>query len=265
MFNMFGCQIREPSIHSGFEKAAANSSRTIEDSLKELETFFSCNKVDIRKTDADVSPSGGSTSNTQFNHNNLDTTYCELPLNSRESDQTDATNVIWPHSVSLVPRPQNIRVADGSRYFVIKSSRAEHINISMINGVWSSTELGNRRLSQAFRTRPIGARIFLFFSVNGSGCFCGLAEMVGDLRESDVDLWTEKKRFKRVFSVDWLIQQELPNSKVRHLRNSLNEMKSVTHSRDTQEVPMEIGQPIVQIFEDFVKLTSVCQYKGVGN
>jgi hypothetical protein len=49
---------------------------------------------------------------------------------------------------------------------------------SLKHEIWSSTVLGNKRLDTAFREFSHKGPIYLFFSVNGSRHFCGVAEML---------------------------------------------------------------------------------------
>lgn len=44
--------------------------------------------------------------------------------------------------------------------------------------IWSSTDPGNKRLDKAFKETAGRGPIYLFFSVNASGHFCGMAEML---------------------------------------------------------------------------------------
>ncbi|KAJ1543954.1 hypothetical protein HK405_008943 [Cladochytrium tenue] len=122
-----------------------------------------------------------------------------------------------------------------ARYFVIKSFTEDDVFRSIKYGIWASTDLGNRRLSQAYRdasTSPLSAGavggtggacptqpVVLFFSVNASGHFCGVATM-----ESDVDwtrsspVWAQGSRWRGVFVVRWIYVKDIPNSVLRHLR-----------------------------------------------
>jgi hypothetical protein len=49
---------------------------------------------------------------------------------------------------------------------------------SLKHEIWSSTVLGNTRLDTAFRESADQMPIYLFFSVNGSRHFCGVAQML---------------------------------------------------------------------------------------
>lgn len=144
-------------------------------------------------------------------------------------------------------------VEDSARFFVIKSYSAEDVNASVANNIWASTNLGNKRLNKAYNeAMSTGGKVFLFFLVNCSGKFCGIVMMKDSIdftRASDV--WLEKSRWKGVFPVEWLMIKDVPNRHFQHLRNPINELKPVTNSRDTQELPFDIGVSMLKIFSSF--------------
>ncbi|KAF3987745.1 hypothetical protein FT663_02704 [Candidozyma haemuli var. vulneris] len=139
-------------------------------------------------------------------------------------------------------------VGPGSRFFVIKSFSIEDIEASWKNKIWTSTDLGNKRLNKAYVETDNGS-VFLFFSVNASMKFCGVARM-----EDKVDfagksnVWEEHSRWNSVFPVNWLISRDISNRKLKHLTVPKNENKPVTNSRDTQELPYEVGLSMLEIF-----------------
>ena len=84
----------------------------------------------------------------------------------------------------------------------------------------------------------------LFYSVNGSGHFCGMAQMLGHVdydRSSSV--WLQDK-WKGQFEVKWIYVKDVPNSQLRHIRLENNENKPVTNSRDTQEILGDKGKQV---------------------
>lgn len=89
-----------------------------------------------------------------------------------------------------------------ARYFVIKSFSEDDIHRSIKYEIWCSTEHGNKRLDAAFRERNGQGPIYLFFSVNGSGHFCGVAEMLTavDYSNTSSSVWVQDK-FKGQFKV----------------------------------------------------------------
>jgi len=144
-----------------------------------------------------------------------------------------------------------------ARFFVIKSYSADDVHKSIKYNVWASTKHGNKRLDQAFKEAK-GAPIYLFFSVNGSGCFCGMAKM-----ESLVDYsksfgaWALDDKWTGQFQVKWIFIKNVPNKRLRHIRLANNQNKPVTNSRDTQEVPTEQGKQTLKILHTFEHNASI--------
>ncbi|KAL3235073.1 hypothetical protein RNJ44_02861 [Nakaseomyces bracarensis] len=150
---------------------------------------------------------------------------------------------------SLAIIPAWITVPQQTRFFVIKSSNLDHVKRSFYNGIWSSTHFGNRKLSQAYKELNNHAKLFLLFSVNSSGRFCGVAEMVSDIESHlDTSLWDDSYKFGGAFRVRWVIVRDLNNRSLKRFIIVENDMKSITKSRDAQEVPFEIGQSMLKLF-----------------
>lgn len=145
----------------------------------------------------------------------------------------------------------------GARFFVIKSYSEDDIHRSIKYEIWCSTDHGNKRLDQAFReTEPTGP-IYLFFSVNGSGHFCGMAQMVTAVDyHASSSVWSQDK-WKGQFRVRWIYVKDVPNTQLRHIRLENNENKPVTNSRDTQEVPFEKGRAVLRVMHGYRHNTSI--------
>jgi len=113
-------------------------------------------------------------------------------------------------------------------------------------------------LDQAFREREKeNGVIYLFFSVNSSGHFCGVAQMITPVDySSNSSVWSQDK-WKGSFRVKWLYVKDVPNTQLRHIRLENNENKPVTNSRDTQEVPNEHGISIMKIVHHYKHTTSI--------
>ena len=146
-------------------------------------------------------------------------------------------------------------VPENSKFFIIKSYSILDVNASFTNNIWTSTELGNRRLNKAFidlKAEKSPGKVFLLFLVNTSGKFCGIAEMIQtiDFTKSS-DIWVEQQRWKGIFPVDWLLIKDVPNRFFQHLRVPSNEYKPVTNSRDTQEIPFDVGVSMLKIVSAF--------------
>ncbi|KAA0704589.1 YTH domain-containing family protein 3 [Triplophysa tibetana] len=143
------------------------------------------------------------------------------------------------------------------RIFIIKSYSEDDIHRSIKYSIWCSTEHGNKRLDSAYRSLGAKGPLYLLFSVNGSGHFCGVAEM-----KSIVDynayagVWSQDK-WKGKFEVKWIFVKDVPNNQLRHIRLENNDNKPVTNSRDTQEVPLEKAKQVLKIIATFKHTTSI--------
>ncbi|KAL4635212.1 YTH domain-containing family protein 3 [Arapaima gigas] len=143
------------------------------------------------------------------------------------------------------------------RVFIIKSYSEDDIHRSIKYSIWCSTEHGNKRLDAAYRSLGSKGPLYLLFSVNGSGHFCGVAEM-----KSPVDynayagVWSQDK-WKGKFEVKWVFVKDVPNNQLRHIRLENNDNKPVTNSRDTQEVPLEKAKQVLKIIATFKHTTSI--------
>jgi hypothetical protein len=128
-----------------------------------------------------------------------------------------------------------------ARFYVIKSYSEDDVHKSIKYGVWASTDTGNRRLDAAYRESCAKGPIYLFFSVNASGQFSGLAQM-----ESALDYtkkfgsWGQDK-WNGTFQIKWTYIKDIPNNQFRHIVLANNENKPVTNSRDTQEIMLDQG------------------------
>ncbi|CAK9163238.1 unnamed protein product [Ilex paraguariensis] len=151
-----------------------------------------------------------------------------------------------------------------AKFFVIKSYSEDDVHKSIKYNVWSSTPNGNKKLNSAYEDaqritagKPGGCPIFLFFSVNASGQFCGVAEMTGPVDfHKDVDFWQQDK-WSGSFPVRWHIIKDVPNPNFRQIVLENNENKSVTNSRDTQEIRYKKGLEMLKIFKNYISKTSL--------
>ncbi|XP_065863901.1 YTH domain-containing protein ECT1 isoform X2 [Euphorbia lathyris] len=149
-------------------------------------------------------------------------------------------------------------------FFVIKSYSEDDVHKSIKYNVWSSTPHGNKKLQSAYEDaqkvtagRPRSCPIFLFFSVNASGQFCGVAEMIGPVDfHKDMDFWQQDK-WSGSFPVKWHVIKDVPNSCFRHIILQNNENKPVTNSRDTQEIMCKQGVEMLKIFKNYTSRTSL--------
>ncbi|CAN6439840.1 unnamed protein product [Victoria cruziana] len=157
-------------------------------------------------------------------------------------------------------RPEFVTNYSDAKFFVIKSYSEDDIHKSIKYNVWASTPNGNKKLDVAYREaseKASACPIFLLFSVNTSGQFCGLAEMVGPIDfNKSLDYWQQDK-WNGCFPVKWHIIKDIPNSFLKHIILENNDNKPVTNSRDTQEVKLEQGLEILKIFKDHASKTCI--------
>ncbi|BFZ60646.1 hypothetical protein YB2330_001687 [Saitoella coloradoensis] len=144
-----------------------------------------------------------------------------------------------------------------ARYFVIKSYSEDDIHKSLKYGIWASTEIGSKRLDRAFRESSDQGPIYLFFSVNASGMFCGVAQMVTpvDHRASN-GIWAQDK-WRGQFGIRWIFVKDIPNVVLKHIRVCNNDNKPVTNSRDTQELEAYAGREVLRTFALFQEKTGI--------
>ncbi|KAK6252769.1 hypothetical protein QUC31_014489 [Theobroma cacao] len=147
-----------------------------------------------------------------------------------------------------------------AKFFVIKSYSEDNIHKSIKYGVWASTPSGNKKLDTAYheaKEKQVTSPVFLLFSVNASAQFCGVAEMVGPVDfDKSVEYWLQDK-WSGQFPVKWHIIKDVPNSQFRHILLENNDNKPVTNSRDTQEVELEQGIEMLNIFKNYESHSSI--------
>jgi len=157
---------------------------------------------------------------------------------------------------------QRIQAQSQPKFYVIKSFTEEDIHKSIKYGVWSSTREGNKKLTNAYiDCKKKNSDVFLFFSMNGSGRFVGIARMISEVDENMIfEYWAMDDVWKGLFKVEWLLIKDVPNKFFKEIKLSNNGFKPVTNSRDTQEIPRAEGELMVNIFEEFKNQTNLLQH-----
>ncbi|CAG8492796.1 11646_t:CDS:2, partial [Acaulospora morrowiae] len=164
--------------------------------------------------------------------------------------------ITWIAAKGYNPKSFNCKPIH-ARFFVIKSYTEDDVHKSLKYDIWASTEIGNRRLDKAFRESADKGPIYLFFSVNASGHFCGMAQMLTPVDyTTSSSVWAQDK-WKGVFKVKWIFVKDIPNGQLRHIRVVNNENKPVTNSRDTQELFPDPGREMLKIFFEYRSKTSI--------
>jgi len=179
-------------------------------------------------------------------------------LNGYSSGKPETSAIVQQLQAQHNYNPKEFDITPTSaRFFVIKSYSEEDIHRSIKYGIWCSTEYGNKRLDAAYREREGVGPVYLFFSVNGSGHFCGMAEMTSAVDyQTSPGVWAQDK-WKGQFKVRWIYVKDVPNSQLRHIRLENNENKPVTNSRDTQEVLPDKGILVLNVLHHYRHTTSI--------
>lgn len=154
------------------------------------------------------------------------------------------------------PKDFNVNPRAG-RFFIIKSYSEDDVHKSIKYNVWTSTKHGNAKLNKAFRDSADKGPVYLLFSVNASGHFCGVAEMTSEVDfNKDSGHW-EQDKWKSEFDVRWIFVKDVPNKAFKHIVNPINDNKPVHISRDTQEVLLNEGRQILKIIAGYSSTTSL--------
>ncbi|CAH8470345.1 unnamed protein product [Heterobilharzia americana] len=207
-----------------------------------------------------LTESNSEMNSTQVNNDDHSTnTSTSALLSSDESAQAFQRESEALHQrLAKVINPTNFDThIEKARFFVIKSFSEDDIHRSIKYSIWCSTELGNKKLDTAFAEANHAYPIYLFFSVNGSGHFCGMAEMVSRVDyNARASVWAQDK-WQGKFSVRWIFVKDVPNTALRHIRIETNDNKPVTHSRDTTELPLERGRQVMEVLATYSHTLSI--------
>ncbi|KAL0824250.1 hypothetical protein Bca101_047927 [Brassica carinata] len=180
-------------------------------------------------------------------------------LSSSAGNSANGSSTAGPNP-SLYNSPEFVTDYKNAKFFIVKSFSEDNVHRSIKYNVWASTPHGNKKLDTAYRdAEKMGGKcpIFLFFSVNASGQFCGVSEMVGPVDfEKDAGYW-QQDRWSGQFPVKWHILKDVPNNRFSHILLQNNDNKPITHSRDSQEVKLRQGIEMLRIFKEYEAHTSI--------
>lgn len=138
-------------------------------------------------------------------------------------------------------------------FFIIKSFNEDNVHKSMKYQVWSSTQEGNSRLNKAYeKSLAEKVPLFLFFSVNGSRQFVGVAKMTSkvDFTEAFAH-WQQDRKWQGKFKVEWIFIKDIPNKEFKSILVPSNDNKPVTNMKDAQQIPPESGIAMLEIFKSY--------------
>ena len=150
------------------------------------------------------------------------------------------------------------------KFFVIKSFSEEDVHKSIKYNVWSSSKDGNLTLSNAFRIAEEGkGNVYLFFSCNGSGRYQGVARMKTPCDENKTfGLWTQDGKWPGLFDVEWIFIKDVPFKEFKNIIITMKdgEVKPVSNSRDTQEIPYDQAKIMLQKIAEYQNTNTILEH-----
>ena len=151
-----------------------------------------------------------------------------------------------------------------SKFFVIKSFSEEDVHKSIKYGVWSSSKNGNLTLNNGFNiTKEKNGNVYLFYICNGSGRFCVVAKMKTPVDENKTfEFWTQDNKWPGLFEVEWLFIKDVPFKEFKDIIITMKdgEVKPVSNSRDTQEIPYEQGKIMIEKIEIYQNSNTILEH-----
>ena len=150
------------------------------------------------------------------------------------------------------------------KFFVIKSFSEEDVHKSIKYNVWSSSKNGNLTLSNAFNiTKEKNGNVYLFYSCNGSGRYCGIARMKTPCDENKTfELLTQDGKWPGLFDVEWLFIKDVPFKEFKNVIITMKdgEIKPISNARDTQEIPFEQAKIMMQKIAEYQNTNTILEH-----
>jgi hypothetical protein len=122
-------------------------------------------------------------------------------------------------NISNLGFTEKVKNEKAPRFYVIKSFTEEDIHKSIKYSCWSSTTKGNRKLTSSFEEAKMNqSGVYLFFSMNGSGRFVGVAKMASECNENIIfEYWAMDEVWKGLFEVEWIFVKDIPNKYLKNI------------------------------------------------
>jgi cleavage and polyadenylation specificity factor subunit 4 len=135
-----------------------------------------------------------------------------------------------------------------AKYFIIKSSNQENIDLSRKYSEWATTKSNEIKLNEAYNSAK---NVFLIFSVNRSAQYQGFARMCSPITNKFGHYWknTETIKLGGCFKIEWITYANLNFNRLSAFTNPLNNNEPLKKSRDTQELPSLQGKEVCRLFE----------------
>ncbi len=151
-----------------------------------------------------------------------------------------------------------------SKFFVIKSFSEEDVHKSIKYGVWSSSKNGNLTLNNAYNiTKEKNGSVYLFFSCNGSGRFTGICRMKTPCDENKhFEFWTQDNKWPGLFEVEWMFIKDVPFKEFKDIIITMKdgEIKPISNSRDTQEIPFEQAKIMIERISKYQNSNTILEH-----
>ena len=173
---------------------------------------------------------------------------------------------MYKHLLDINTRNASLskNINSNSKFYVIKSFSEEDVHKSIKYGVWSSSKNGNLTLNNGFNiTKEKNGNVYLFFSCNSSGRFCGVARMKTPVDENKTfEFWTQDNKWPGLFEVEWLFIKDVPFKEFKDIIITMKdgEVKPVSNSRDTQEIPFEQGKIMIERIEIYQNSNTILEH-----
>jgi hypothetical protein len=99
-----------------------------------------------------------------------------------------------------------------ARFFIMKSGDEDNIYKSIKYRVWCSSFTGNKILNEAFKNAKNEYPIYLIFSVNRSGRFVGICQMISEVNFNSTFVnWNDSEKYRGYFFVVWVSVKDVPS------------------------------------------------------
>ena len=176
-------------------------------------------------------------------------------------------------SISISEKLSNEKLIDyinkKTSVFIIKGFTEEDIHKAIKYNLWSSTNFGNNKLNNEYKTNPV----LLLFSTYKSDQFIGLAEMKSEVDfKKSFPLWA-RDDWKGLFNIEWLSIKDVPFREFRNIPCAKREkkengeynfinysVKSLSNSPDCQLIPQEEAGDILKVFYDHMSRNSILEH-----
>ena len=148
----------------------------------------------------------------------------------------------------------NLQRPPDTRYFHIRSWNHENVWAALQDCTWVTQKTNERLFIEAFEQ---SRRVILFFSVNNSKAFQGVAEMgsIPGAAGLPNPAWRSRLHWPATdaFALIWRLKQDVPHDTVRHLRNPLNENLPAHVGTDGLEIETRVGEQMLSILHEYTR------------